>query len=220
MTNINEHFFRAFWKPGMKSVFTAKVPKEMMLSPIYEDGSYEWKLLEGTLTIEDYKKIETKFKVKFPLSFIEWHKKYYFADCDCSIVILPDSFPTKPMEKVISNLDNFTAERLIQHGLIPFADAGNDAGPLVFDTRNQIDNTDFPVRPYEHEYCGDLAGLGDIIFSSFTKMLECLTYYLEETQTRNSFEVVSEFYEIDPEGAGSTGRDFWSIWTDVEEDKP
>ena len=70
-------------------------------------------------------------------------------------------------------------QELIPKGLIPFADDGNDTGPLVFDTRNQ-ENEDFPIRVYDHEFSGDLDGLSEVIFSSFSKMLECLTLFLNE----------------------------------------
>ena len=86
-----EQFFKAYWTAGMKSVYTDKVPKEMMQSSIDEDGWYEWKLIPGTLTSDDYKKVETKFKAILPENFIEWHKRYFFANCDCSIIRFPQS---------------------------------------------------------------------------------------------------------------------------------
>ena len=139
----------------MKSVYTEKVPKEMMQSSIDRDGWYEWKLIPGTLTTDDYKKVEAKFKATFPDNFIEWHKRYFFEDGDCSIIRLPNSLPTKPLEKLIDNLDWYIPEQLIPLGLIPFADEGNDAGPLVFDTRNTTDKKDFPIRVYDHEFGGE-----------------------------------------------------------------
>ncbi len=216
MTDIIEEFFNAYWPTRTNSVYFDDVPKEMMLSAIDKDGWYEWKPISGTLTADDYKKIETKYNATFPDNFIEWHKRYFFSNCDCSIIRLPHSLPTRPLEQIISNLDWYVPEQLIPLGLIPFADEGNDAGPLVFDTRNANDKNDFPIRVYEHEYGGDLDGLSEIIFSSFYKMLECLTHFLTETMTRKSFEVIPDFYTIDPNGAGSTGKSYWDIWTQME----
>jgi hypothetical protein len=181
-----------------------------------KDGWYEWKLVPGTFTSDDYKILKAKFKATFPDNFIGWHKRYFFADCDCSIIRLPHSLPTRPLEQIINNLDWDIPEQIIPLGLIPFADEGNDAGPLVFDTRNKKDNKDFPVRVYDHEYGGDMDGLSEIIFSSFDKLLECLTHFLTETKTRKRFEVISDFYTIDPDGAGSTGRSYWASWTEME----
>ncbi|WP_333575263.1 hypothetical protein [Sphingobacterium sp.] len=59
---------------------------------------------------------------------------------------------------------------------------------------------------------GDLDGLSEIIFSSFNKMLACLTHFFNETNTRKNFEVIADFYTIDPNGAGSTGRSYWESW--------
>lgn len=217
MADISEQFFKVYWTSGMKSVYTDAVPKEMMQSPIDKDGWYEWKLLRGTLSVDDYRKIEAKFKVTFPDNFIDWHKRYFFADCDCSIARLPYSLPTRPLEKIIDNLDWDIPKELIPHGLIPFAHDGNDEGPLVFDIRYATTKSDFPIRVYDHEYDGDLEGLSEIIFSSFSKMLECLTHFLAETKTKKRFEVIPDFYGIDPTGAGSTGKLYWASWTEMEQ---
>ncbi len=216
MTDIIDNFFKAYWSTGMKSVYTEKVPKEMMQSAVDKDGWYEWKLIPGTLTINDYKEVESKFKATFPENFIQWHKRYFFADCDCSLIRLPYSLPTKPLEKLIENLDWYIPEQLIPLGIIPFADEGNDSGPLVFDTRNTNDKKDFPIRVYDHEYKGGLDGLSEIIVSSFEKMLECLTHFLTETMTKKRFEVIPDFYTIDPNGAGSTGKSYWENWIEME----
>lgn len=78
MTDKIEQFFKAYWTTGMKSVYTNKVSKDRMASPDDTDGWYEWKLIPGTLTLDDYKKVEAKFGVIFPCNFIEWHKRYFF----------------------------------------------------------------------------------------------------------------------------------------------
>lgn len=216
MNDRIEQFFKAYWTTGMKSVYTLKVPKEMMQSSVDKDGWYEWKLIPGTFKISDYEKVEAKYKVTFPDNFIEWHKRYFFADCDCSIIRLPHSLPTKPLEKIIDQLNWDIPSQLISLGLIPFADEGNDAGPLVFDTRITSNKKDFPIRAYYIEYGGKLEGLSEIIFSSFDKMLECLTHFLIETKAKKRFEVIPDFFTIDPNGAGSKGKSYWSSWIEME----
>jgi hypothetical protein len=217
MNTIYETFYRTYWTPGMRSVYTDKISKEMMLSPVDQDGYFEWTLVKGTLTIEDYKKVEDKFQIRLPDNFKEWHRQYFFLDGDCSIIRLPYSLPTRPLEEIIENLDWYVPEQLIPLGLIPFADEGNDAGPLVFDTRNQTSSVDFPIRVYDHEYMGDLEGLSEIIFSSFNKLIECLTHFLKETQSRKRFDVIADFFLIDPDGAGSTGKPYWTSWIEMEQ---
>lgn len=94
------------------------------------------------------------------------------------------------------------------HCLIPFANESNDAGTLVFDIRNASGKEDFPIKVYDHEYGGDIEGLTEIIFSSFRKMLTCLTHFLTEIEKKKRFEVFADFYEIDPDGAGAIGKEY------------
>ncbi|MNY56993.1 hypothetical protein D3C86_1931310 [compost metagenome] len=58
--------------------------------------------------------------------------------------------------------------------------------------------------------------MSEIIFSSFRKMLTCLTHFLTEIEKRKRFEVFADFYEIDPEGAGATGKEYWESWIAME----
>lgn len=59
MTDEIEQFFKAYWRAGMKVGYTENIPKEMMVSAPNSKGSYEWKLIHGVLTNEDYKNVET-----------------------------------------------------------------------------------------------------------------------------------------------------------------
>lgn len=210
-----ERFFQAYWKPGMWTVYTDKVPKEMVRSKIDESGWFEWGLMKGNLTVADYQVIEKDLDVKYPPSFVEWHKAYFFLDGDCSIIRLPESNPNEPLYELRSNLDWYVPEQLIPLKIYPFADEGNDAGPLVFDAREPVEKNEFPVRVYDHEYGGESEGLSEVIFSSFAKLLECITHFLELRKTKNDYEIIPYFFTIDPMGAGSTGRDYWNGWIEM-----
>jgi hypothetical protein len=217
MIELIDKFFSAHITAfSNKTVFTKDSPQEMMLSQEDLDGWFEWKLIKGTLLDNDYKKIEEKFKVKFPKSFIEWHKAYFFLCCDTSILRLPTSNPNLPLKEINDNLDWFIPEQLIPQKLYPFGDEGNDAGPLVFDGRLNVQNNEFPIRFYDHEFGGDLEGLSEIIFSSFEKLLECVTYYLTEIKTRKNYEIIPDFFKIDPSGAGLTGVEYWLTWANMQ----
>jgi len=166
-------------------------------------------LLPGSLQQADYKAFELLFSIQLPQSFILWHKEYYFLDGDCSILSLPASDPRFPLKDLQQRVDWYIAGQLIPHHLYPFGEAGNDLGPLVFDGRQEVTGNNFPVRAYDHEFGGDLAGLTSIIFSSFDKLLECTTYYLKELKFRKNFEIIPDFFSIDPAGAGLTGVKYW-----------
>lgn len=214
MTDLSQKFVEAYSSVhSLKTIYTDSFPAEMKASEIDNDGWIEWKPIKGTLQESDYRKLERKYSVLFPKSFINWHKSYYFLDADCSILRLPISSPTRPLEDLEGNLNWFIPEQLIPQNLYPFADDGNDAGPLVFDGREPIMDNEFPIRVYDHEYGGEPEGLSEIIFSSFPKLLECMIHYMVELRSRRSFEIIPDFLQIDPEGAGRTGVDYWLGWT-------
>jgi hypothetical protein len=211
--NQADSFFKAYLAYfGNKAVFTKDIPKEMVLSGPDEDGWFCWKLLSGTLQKSDYSLLERQFKVELPLSFIDWHKQYFFLDGDCSLLRLPESNPNLPLQDIINNFKWRLNETLISNKFYPFGDEGNDTGPLVFDGRAATTNNEFAIRVYDHEFGGSLDGLSDVIFSSFSKLLECIIHYMTEIQTRRNFEIIPDFFEIDPTGAGTLGTDYWLTW--------
>jgi hypothetical protein len=77
-----------------------------------------------------------------------------------------------------------------------------------------MEGNEFPVCYYDFEYNGNIEGLSMPIFSSFTKLLECITHYLEQLEAKKNNEVIPDFFEIDPKGAGLTGREYWLAWAD------
>lgn len=185
----------------------------MMTSPPNNEGWFEWKPIAGTLQKSDYEALEKEFEVTFPPSFIEWHRAYYFLDADCSLVRLPHSNPLEPLKEIRKHLNWYIPQQLIPQKLYPFGDEGNDSGPLVFDGRHQAENDEFPILLYDQDYGGDLNGLSEVVFSSFPKLLQCLTHFMTERKSRKDFDIVLDFFAIDPEGAGKPGVDYWLAWS-------
>ncbi|MDJ1485037.1 SMI1/KNR4 family protein [Cytophagaceae bacterium YF14B1] len=217
MTDLNLWFHEAYAAVFPRhTVYSDKFPVEMKASEEDSEGWIEWKLLKGTLQASRYHQVEKQFGVLFPESFIDWHKSYYFLDGDCSIIRLPASNPSQPLEELKRSLDWYVAQQLIPQQLYPFAEEGNDTGPLVFDGREKMPGNEFPIRVYDHEFGGELQGLSPIIFSSFSKLLECLTHYLTQLKTRRNFEIIPDFFTIDPQGAGKTGVDYWLGWSGMQ----
>jgi hypothetical protein len=214
---LTKQFFEAYLAAfPNRTVFTNDTPEEMMGGSVDEEGWFDWKILKGTLQETDYRKLELKYKIELPKSFIAWHKEYFFLNGDTSILRLPASNPKLPLKDVESNLNWFIPEQLISKKLYPFADEGNDAGQLVFDGRNAVPDNEFPIRVYFQEFGGDMEGLSEIIFSSFRKLLECLTHYLTERKTRKDFEIIPDFFKIDPTGAGSSSIGYWQTWVELQ----
>lgn len=213
MTQVIQRFFEAYFSTlPRKTVYTPTFPSEMKASEIDGEGWIEWKAIQGSLLLSDYTKVEKEFGVFYPKSFIEWHKSYYFLECSTSILSLPTSNPLRPLDDLKQQLNWFIPQQLIPQNIYPFGSEGNDTGPLVFDGRNSVIDNEFSIRVYDLEFSGDLEGLSEIIFSSFSKLLECLTHFLSELNTRKNFEIIPEFFAIDPQGAGKSGIDYWLGW--------
>jgi hypothetical protein len=204
MTKQGSSFFDAYINLAPPRIFT------LDKFPDLDSTQINQFLLPGSLERADYKAVELEFRVHLPQSFIGWHRQYYFLDCDCSILRLPISDPRFPLKDLRQRFDGYIGEQLIPKHIYPFAEEGNDLGPLVFDGRQEVAGNNFPIRAYDHEFGGDLAGLTGIIFSSFDKLLECTTYFLKELKFRKDFEIIPDFFSIDPAGAGLTGVKYWS----------
>lgn len=206
-----ENFFKAYFRYStMTTVYTEDIPKSMMASEIDEEGWIIWKPIDGKLNISEYHALESKFKVCLPLVFIDWHKRYFFLDCDCPIVRLPYSNPNKVLGEINDLFANEIAYQLINIKLFPFATDGfNETGFWVFDGREEKQGNEFPIRVIDYAR-EELDGLSPIIFSSFSKLLECLTHYLKTIGIQHGYQAIIDFLEIDPKGAGSLGKEYWS----------
>ena len=65
---IVEKFFQALFKEDKRSVYTDRIPKEMIDTPPDKSGWFTWKPLKGNLKLEDYRKLETEFNNELPRS--------------------------------------------------------------------------------------------------------------------------------------------------------
>ncbi len=215
MKDIIENFFQAYQKYDLRAVYVPSTPKEMMASGIDEWGWYTWKLIPGTLEPGAYHNLAARFGCTFPDLFIEWHRRYYFVDCDCSLASFPASLPNQPLKALEDSLAWDAPKELIRQGFLPFAHEGNDAGLLVLDTSKMKDD-DCPVYFSDVDYVGELEGISGPVFSSFEKMLLCFTQFLKEQPARPRHEIISDFFILDPEGAGKSGRAYWRDWIEME----
>lgn len=79
MADSIDTFFSAYVNGTLnRSVYHNGIPKETVQSEVDKDGWFEWKIIPGTLSTEDYKKIAKRFNATLPENFIEWHKRYFF----------------------------------------------------------------------------------------------------------------------------------------------
>jgi hypothetical protein len=166
-----------------------------------------------------------------PPSFKEWYGAFFTLDMDISVIRLPanpSSAPLQPLEELTAESDPvYEAARSL--GLIPFGDeAMMDAGPLCFDGRGGSDPDRWPVTYWDHEWEGTDQQIGPPIFSSFEKLIECCTHYMnaaadakasptsdggeEDDPVKARGEWISSMIALDPNGAGGPGRAYWDCW--------
>lgn len=213
MQRLIDNFFSAFEATfPFRTVYTEDVPREMMTSFVDDEGWFNWRTIEGTLQLSQYYSMQLAYGVILPESFVAWHQAYYFLDADLALLRLPHSSPTQPLKAIKDILDGFIPQQLIPQKIYPFGYDGNDSGTLVFDGRVDANDYEFPIRVYDHESGGHLDGLSEVIFSSFPKLLECMTHYMNASKTRKGYEIIPDFFQIDPTGAGTTGVDYWKQW--------
>ncbi len=170
-----------------------------------------WKYWKSETGEKDYQKLEEGLQIVLPDSYKQWHARYNFSKIDLPMLRIAESDPN-----LASLAQEYNADLppiLAENQMYVFGDEGNDVGPLVFDGRMAVPGNEFPIRVYDHEYVdGYPEGMGKVIFSNFTKMVECLICFLEESPKNGLGNAIRSFYDIDPEGAGNEGRDYWETW--------
>ena len=177
-------------------------------------GQYStWSYSLSTGIEKDFSTLERQFHTVFPDSHKQFYERYNFSEIEIPLLRLTGSDPHLSNLATEYNWD--LPKRLTDNQLYVFGDGGNDIGPLVFDGRIPKSGNEFPIRMYDHEFTdGAPEALTEILFSSFTKMIECLLHYLEEGPKTGYNAAIRQFLDIDPEGAGSEGREFWPPWFD------
>lgn len=175
-------------------------------------GQYAtWSYSPSSGIEKDFSKLEQQFQTKFPDSFKQFYSRYNFSEIETPLLTLTGSDPDLSSLAAEYNWD--LPKLLTGNRLYVFGDGGNDIGPLVFDGREPKSGNEFPIREYDHEYIdGEPEALTEIMFSSFTKMIECLLHFLEEGSKTGYNAAIRQFYHIDPAGAGDDGRGYWTPW--------
>lgn len=171
----------------------------------------QWRYLPSTRGEKNYSALEQELGIVLPDSYKQWHGQYDFPKIEFPMLNLFGS--NRNLSLLASEYDWDLPPLLAGNQLYIFGDEANDVGPLVFDGRDATPGNEFPIRVYDHEFIdGEPEALSEIIFSSFTKMVECLLHYIKASPESGHGTSIRQFYDIDPEGAGSQGREYWDTW--------
>lgn len=198
------------------------IPEDMITSRKEENyGRVRWKLKKHRDDINpEFNTLEKEVGFGFPKSFKLWYSRYFTLNGSthiCHLPIAPSNDPMYGLRQEIFN--SWLPEEIRKSGLVMFGTERNSIGPLCFDVRASVEEDDYPIVIWDHEYPENR--ISPPIFSSFTKLLECYVYYLsgDSTELTNQDKRTMQFAEIDPLGAGQAEEWYWRHWYDyLDED--
>lgn len=216
MADLIEDLFRAhaLLKGPLCCVLTDRTPTNMIVRTSTDSpGWIEWRMVRQPPAAQDrYDSLEAELGCRFPDSFKSWHSRYYTLDMDIEIARLPSSPSNDPLGPLCQRI--LGGDRPRELGLVPFGDEGMmDAGDLCFDARAPRDDADWPIVYWDHEWERSPHEIGPTIFSNFAKLLECAIHFLQGDHRFGARRHrIAGFFDIDPDGAGGPGREYWQTW--------
>ena len=202
-----------------------KPPRLMRGRPFKsKSGLYNWKAIPSKVTMSDIEKIEKEINHSYPPLYKDFLMYKYFFRLTEEGIRFPEHTPQN-WSGTLTDLcfNSWAPERIIEIGLVPFgAESFWDAGPVCFDTREQMDDGDCPVVFWDHESIGSEDEVRTM-FSSSQKMFQCLNFaasnetdffYINSAEQDNQLskkeELLDKFLSIDPLGAGGSGKAYWT----------
>jgi hypothetical protein len=202
----------------------SKPPKPMRDPSTPRKGDwYPWIDIPSTVTDIDLNELEKEIGLWYPPLYRDFLKYKHFIDLTEDGIRFPQHLPNLWNEKLKELYHaSWVPERIIGIGLLPFgSESLLDAGPVCFDTRNQLPRGDYPVVFWDHEWVESEKEIR-LLFSSSQKMFECL--YFAASQEINFFcqniddsdeirskkhNLIEQFIAIGRSGAGGPGAEYW-----------
>lgn len=182
-----------------------------------------WKPVPSTVTDEDLNEFEAKLGLKYPPAYRQFLKTSHFYGLT-EIGVDFGRHPIDTWKEVLGDLyQNGMPERIIRAGYLPFGrECFQDSGFVCFDTKATTSDGDCPVVYWDRSKVKTPEEFNPM-FSSSTKMFECLTFaakqdidfmYPSEEEGEESLKekqkVMADFLAIDKEGAGKSARKYWT----------
>jgi len=151
------------------------VPAELRGEWSSGDGWFSWIAVPSPITEKDLDAIEHNIGTTLPPLFRAYFLYKQILDGDCGIVRLPDMMPPAPIGNLKSQMAVFSDCRSRQHhALLPFANDGNDGGPICFKTDEPTTSGDYPIYFTDHERLADPTYSGERRWDSFEQLIDVL----------------------------------------------
>lgn len=168
------YFIDEIFLPNAITVWPGQPPKEMEDGPWGEGGWWCWKPCESPVTAGDILELEEKIGAPLPPLFRAWFMYKCVLMTDFGWIRLPDVISDDPFQWMWLNVEmmDSQAEYFRGRNIVPFADDGNDAGPVCFDLTRPLPDGDYPVLLFDHEMLDRPDYKGIEIAASFSDLLQ------------------------------------------------
>lgn len=204
-----------------------KIPDEMRdasISP--SDDWIGWRPIPSTVTDQDLNGLENDTGLKYPPVYRDFLQYQHFVGLT-EFGLRFERHLIGAWQKTLRKayFGSWPREFLIDRGLLPFgSESLMDAGAVCFDTRSPAPDGDWPVVIWDHEWVGTEKEVRPM-FSSCTRMFQCLLFVAsndvnfvyhdeddDDSLLSKKRELLQRFLAIDPDGAGSAAREYWTCW--------
>jgi len=149
------------------------VPEELRDGNYASEGWYSWTAIPSTINNDDLNIISDQIGFRFPQLFKEYFAYKVILDGDFGLVRFPDMSPSDVLKGLRTQLElYYQFEFFKDASLVPFAQEGNDGGPLCFKIDEPTEDGDFPIYFIDHERLKEDGYKGVKRWDSFSGMLQ------------------------------------------------
>ncbi len=135
----------------------------------------DWIELGSTVTHDDFSSVEEKFNIVLPEPLKAYFEYKVIFDGDFGIYRFPDMRPNKPLDNLISEIELMNDLAFFKKNkLVPFAQDGNDGGPVCFKFNEESVEKGFPIYFTDHELLNHPDYEGELLFDSFVQFIEAI----------------------------------------------
>ncbi len=149
------------------------LPPEYRADPSCSDEWSDWKIFESSVTDDDWSQLEREAGFRLPTLLQEYYRYKVIMDGDFGLVRLADMRPDTPLRELAANLRMLHQEDCLKRSsLAPFAEDGNDGGPICFKFDQPTEDGDYPIYFVEHGLMRDPSYRGERRWGSFAELID------------------------------------------------
>ncbi|WP_064792363.1 SMI1/KNR4 family protein [Shewanella woodyi] len=151
------------------------LPEKFRENPDNGEEWDDWIEVASCVTNQDLDAIEERFETTLPHLLKLYLKYKIIFDGDFGIYRFPDMTPANPLKNLISQIDVINQSSFFKaHKLLPFAQDGNDGGPICFKYDEDGIEKGFPIYFVDYDLIHNRDYEGEIIYESFIQLIDAI----------------------------------------------